>query len=184
MSTVADATHAIRSAQGPTRVAGSFKLGVTYTVAGYFLPATLERFSRAFPDVEVQLIERERGEIESLAEARKIDMAILLVSNLRSQALQSEVLIRSKRRLWLSANHPLLLDKRITLARIAEEPYIMLTIDEAHKTALRYWRRAQLRPKTIFETWCAHHCRERGNPLSISRPKREGSCHDTLFERP
>ena len=65
------------------------------------------------------LEEKERGEIESLAESKKIDMAIVLVSNLRSQALQSEVLIRSKRRLWLSANHPLLLEKRITLARIA-----------------------------------------------------------------
>jgi DNA-binding transcriptional LysR family regulator len=152
LSTVADATHVIRQSQSPARVRGRFTLGVTYTVTGYFLSPVLERFRQSFPDVEVDLIERDREVIEALAAAGKIDMGVILVSNLRSRALHAEVLIRSKRRLWLAANHPLLRESRITLKRIAREPYVMLTIDEADKTAMRYWHRARVRPNVIFET--------------------------------
>lgn len=152
LGAVADATHAIRRSPGPIRVSGRFRLGVTYTVSGYFLPAVLERFRRGFPDVEFELVERERSVIESLAETGKIDMAIILVSNLRSKGLHSEVLIRSRRRVWLPANHHLLRESVVTLARIAKEPYVMLTIDEANKTAMRYWRRARVAPNVAFET--------------------------------
>lgn len=150
MGAVADATHAVRSA--PERPAGRFTLGVSYTVAGYFLPPLLLRFRRAFPEVEVQLIERDRGVIETMLERGELDMGMILVSNLRSKRLASGVLIRSKRRLWLAANHPLLRQTQVTLRDIAEEPYIMLTIDEAAKTALRYWRRAKLKPKVLVST--------------------------------
>jgi DNA-binding transcriptional LysR family regulator len=150
MGAVADATHAVRNA--PERPAGRFTLGVSYTVAGYFLPPLLLRFRRAFPEVEMQLIEQERGVIESMLERGALDMGMILVSNLRSKQLASEVLIRSKRRLWLAANHRLLRQGQVTFSDVAEEPYIMLTVDEAAKTALRYWRRAKLKPKVVFST--------------------------------
>jgi DNA-binding transcriptional LysR family regulator len=35
---------------------------------------------------------------------------------------------------------------------VAEEPYIMLTVDEASNTAQRYWNRTRYRPRTIFRT--------------------------------
>ena len=150
MSAVADATQAVRAA--PTRPAGRFTLGVSYTVAGYFLPQLLARFRRAFPEVEVALIEQERAAIEGLLDAGRLDMGMILTGNLRSKQLDADVLIRSKRRLWLPANHRFLRQKRVTLSDVAEEPYIMLTVDEAAKTARRYWRQAKLAPKVVFET--------------------------------
>ena len=38
------------------------------------------------------------------------------------------------------------------LEDIAKEPYIMLTVDEAGKTAARYWKPTGLRPRTIIRT--------------------------------
>jgi DNA-binding transcriptional LysR family regulator len=149
-SAVADASHAVK--RSLTRVAGSLTVGVTYTVAGYFLPAPLERFRRAFPDIEVRLVERERGAIEKMLVRRELDLGMILVSNLRSDELEHEVLVRSRRRLWLSAHHHLLREKYITLRDLAKEPYVMLTVDEADRTALRWWRHARLKPRIVFET--------------------------------
>lgn len=149
-SAVADASHAVKHAL--SRVSGPLTLGLTYTVAGYFLPAPLERFRRAFPGVEVRLVERERGVIEKMLVRGELDLGMLLVSNLRSKGLEHEVLVRSRRRLWLSSHHHLLHQGHITLVDVAKEPHVMLTVDEADRTAMRYWRHAGLKPRIVFET--------------------------------
>ena len=47
-----------------TTMKGSIRVGVTYTVAGYFLPRHYARFARNYPDVKVELIELPRAAIE------------------------------------------------------------------------------------------------------------------------
>ncbi|MFO1061608.1 MAG: LysR substrate-binding domain-containing protein, partial [Dongiaceae bacterium] len=121
--------------------------------AGYFLPAPLARFRRLFPGIEPRLFELDRAEIERGLVEGGIDLAVMLVSNLRDGAhIDTETLIQSKRRLWLPVGHRLLQLRQVTLADIAPEPFIMLTIDEAEKTALRYWKRSRLRPSIAFRT--------------------------------
>src|SRR5215468_8528325 len=107
VAAVSDATQAPRQAR--SGIAGSFSLAVTFTVAGYFLPAPLARFRRIFPGVEPLLHELNRADIEQGLVDGRIDLALFLVSNLRNAAaIDTEVLIQSKRRLWLPVNHPLL----------------------------------------------------------------------------
>ena len=121
---------------------------MTFTVAGYFLPAPLARFRRLFPGVEPVLHELDRADIEQGLVDGRIDLALFLVSNLRNAAaIDTEVLIQSKRRLWLPVNHALLQPKRVSLGDVAPEPYIMLTIDEADQTAMRYWEGHALPPQ-------------------------------------
>lgn len=82
-----------------------------------------------------------------------LDIAVMLVSNLQNKAgIDSEVLIRSHRRLWLCAAHHLIETDPVSLAEIAQEPYVMLTVDEAKRTALRYWGLTPHRPGIMFET--------------------------------
>jgi DNA-binding transcriptional LysR family regulator len=132
---------------------GRVAIAMTYTVAGYFLPAPLARFRRSFPGIEVELHEMPRSEIEARLVEGSVDLAVILTSNLRNaEEIDTEVLIQSKRRLWLPANHPLNQAGRVTLADIAPEPYIMLLIDEAEQTALGYWTRRGLRPNIVFRT--------------------------------
>ena len=134
-------------------LAGVVRVGVTYTVAGYFLPPLYGRFARAYPDIRVELTELPREAIEAGLREAKLDIAVMLVSNLADRRrLRRETLVSSRRRLWLPIEHPLLAAGAIELGDVAGLPYIMLSVDEAHQTASRYWRPSRLKPNVIFVT--------------------------------
>ena len=134
-------------------VRGRVRLVVSYTVAGYFLPAHLARFSRGFPNVEIKLTEADRSDIEEGLIAGTFDLSVMLTSNIINQEdLSYDTLLRSRRRLWVDAHHRFLEHPTVSLQDVAAEPYIMLTVDEASNTAQRYWNRTPYQPKTIFRT--------------------------------
>lgn len=152
---VVAAVSAARRAQLTENAAleGTVRVGLTYTVAGYFLPRHYARFVRNYPDIQVQLFELPRSAIEIGLKDRTLDIAVMLVSNLQDRdALASETLLRSPRRLWLPVEHPLLLAESVDLHDVAQAPYIMLSVDEAHQTASRYWAPTGFRPKVMFTT--------------------------------
>ncbi|MCI5074551.1 LysR family transcriptional regulator [Oricola sp.] len=134
-------------------VKGTLRLAMTYTVAGYFITPYIERFARAFPSVTLQLTEAPRNAIEDGLVSGTFDLAVMLTSNIMDQeGLAYETLLQSRRRLWLSSQHHLLDQPSVGLSDVAQEPYIMLTVDEASNTTQRYWNRTSYRPKTIFRT--------------------------------
>ena len=148
---VDEAIHAPRNTRNT--LSGRLRVAMTYTVAGYFLPPHLERFVRAFPNIEIQPVEAVRPEIESGLLSGVFDIAVMLTSNIVDQeGLSYETLLRSSRRLWLPTRHALLGREGITLTDVAQEPYIMLTVDEASNTAQRYWNQASSRPNTFLRT--------------------------------
>jgi len=151
LSALTAATSAV--GQHRPRVAGPLSIGVTITVAGYFLAAPLARFRRSFPEVEVTIKELGRSTIEKQLGQGQLDIGIVLVSNLEhSDEFATETLARSRRRLWTATGHPLLSKPRVTLKDVAREPYIQLSIDEAAVTTLTYWSKYKLKPNVIFQT--------------------------------
>ena len=151
MATVDEALR--MSSHANTEISGRIRLAVSYTVAGYFLPVYLTRFARGFPNIEIRLIEADRARIEQGIIDRTFDLSVMLTSNLVNQEdIVYENLIHSRRRLWTGVNHRFLKQPAVTLQDIASEPYIMLTVDEASNTALRYWNRTPYRPNVIFKT--------------------------------
>ncbi len=150
-ATVDEAVRAPRSVR--TTLSGKLRIAMTYTVAGYFLPQHLERFVRHHPGVELVPVEASRSDIESGLSSGQYDIAVLLTSNIADQeGLAYETLIRSPRRLWLSTRHAFLDREAISLADVATQPYIMLTVDEASNSAQRYWNQSGARPKTLMRT--------------------------------
>ncbi|MCT8971326.1 LysR family transcriptional regulator [Microbaculum marinisediminis] len=136
-----------------TKAQGPIRIGVTYTVAGYFMPQHQARFSRSYPAATIELREAPREAIEEELMDGRLDIAVLLTSNLENRmALDHETLIRSRRRLWLPIDHPMAGMPEIRLEHVAQEPYVMLTVDEAQQTAERYWEKTPFRPRTIFRT--------------------------------
>ena len=151
MATVDEALR--MSGRANTNIAGRIRLAVSYTVAGYFLPAYLPRFARGFPNIEIRLIETDRARIEEGIIDGTFDLSLMLTSNLANQEdISYENLIHSRRRLWTGVNHRFLKRPAVTFQDVAGEPYIMLTVDEASNTALRYWNRTPYRPRVIFKT--------------------------------
>ncbi len=155
------ARHIIESVEEAVRiprriredVSGSINLAFSYTVSGYFLPPFLSRFSRALPNVIVNMTETDRENIEEGLITGRFDLAVMLTSNIiNHEELSHETLLRSKRRVWIGAHHSLTKQQGISLQDISQYPYIMLTVDEASNTAQRYWNRTPYKPKTIFRT--------------------------------
>jgi DNA-binding transcriptional LysR family regulator len=146
--------EALRSPQQyQLNVTGEMNVAVTYTVAGYFLPQHVVRFARRYPDVTLNLHEATRDEIEEGIISNRFQLAVMLTSNLVNEDdIEYERLLRSRRRLWLASNHDLLTRQSVSLRDVAEEPYIMLTVDEASNTAHRYWNKTAFTPKVIFAT--------------------------------
>lgn len=151
---VASVAEALRvPTAGIATIQGHLRIGVTYTVAGYFFPQHQARFARSYPGVAIEMREAPRPAIEEDLLAGRLDIAVLLTSNLQNQAqLAHETLIRSRRRLWLPVDHPMVRMAEIKLETVAREPYVMLTVDEASQTAERYWQRTPYRPRIIFRT--------------------------------
>jgi len=134
-------------------IEGTVNLVVSYTVAGYFLAPYLSRFTRSFPNIDVRLKEADREDIEEGMITGTYDLAMILASNLGNQEdILVEVLFRSRRRLWLDSGHRLAREPSVSLQDVSIEPYIMLTVDEASNTALRYWNQTAYRPNVIFRT--------------------------------
>ena len=151
---IASVDEAIRIPTSATAtIEGLVRIGVTYTVAGYFFPQHQTRFARSYPNVTLEMREAPRQAIEDDLIAGRLDLAVLLTSNLTNRrVLEYETLIRSRRRLWLPIDHPMLRMNEIRLEHVAREPYVMLTVDEADQTADKYWHQTPHRPKIIFRT--------------------------------
>lgn len=152
LMSVDDAMRLVDQPQEPTRDRRVVRLGMTYTISGYFVTPLLHRLEVAFPFVDFQLQELPRDQIESELESGKLDLALILTSNLENKALEHATLVSSPRRLWVAANHPLAGRQSVSLRDIEQDEYIALTIDEALITQQRYWRRLGFAPRIKFVT--------------------------------
>lgn len=151
LATVDNAKRSMRQSTGEIR--GQLTIGVSSLVAGYYLADILTRFQRAYPNVSIRVTEDERPYIEHLLVSGEIDVGVLILSHLEDKhALQTEVLTHSPHRLWLPAQHPLLELDEITLADVAKEPLIQLSVDEIDRTAQRIWSQVSLRPQIALRT--------------------------------
>jgi DNA-binding transcriptional LysR family regulator len=133
-------------------LSGRLMVAATYTVIGYFLPFHIERFRRLFPKLELQLAELTRESIEEGLLTNRYDIAVLLTSNIQNPALTTERLLSSTRRLWVPARHELLTRESVGLEEISKEPYIMLTVDEAAQSSLKYWSQTPYQPDVTLRT--------------------------------
>ncbi len=151
LANVSDARRTFFSDREATT--GSLQLGVTSLVAGYVLSDLLARYRRAHPAVEISAIEDDGDYLEHLLVGGKLDIAVMVTSNLRDRmALQSEILEISAYRLWLPIGHPLATAEIINLADVASEPLIMLTVDEIEENTGKLLAALGTRPHVAFRT--------------------------------
>lgn len=151
LADVSDARRTFFSDQATTT--GKLKLGVTSLVAGYVLSDLLARYRRAHPAVEISAIEDNGDYLEHLLVGGKLDLAVMVTSNLRDRmALQSEILEVSAYRLWLPLGHALASAEIIGVGDIATEPLIMLTVDEIEENTGKLLSAIGAKPHVAFRT--------------------------------
>ncbi|GAA7766770.1 LysR family transcriptional regulator [Helicobacter pylori] len=132
---------------------GTVRVAASYTVLGYFLPGLLARFRTNYPDIQLDLHDMDRPDIERAVLASEIELGICLLSNVgKPGRFAHHTLMRSRRQLWASPSHPLLATPKPSLREIAPYPYILLTVDEGEQSTMRYWRSRRLAPSVAFRT--------------------------------
>src|SRR3546814_20063357 len=73
----------------------------------------------------------DRASMEVALAQKSIDLGIGLLSNIdRQERSGHRLLVRSRRRVWASATHPLAVQTTVSLKEIAQPPYILLTVDD------------------------------------------------------
>ncbi|KPQ06542.1 MAG: Transcriptional regulator [Rhodobacteraceae bacterium HLUCCA12] len=133
-------------------VSGTLTVAATYTVIGYFLPYHLGRLRRLHPDLTINLHELNREAIEEGLMANRFDLAVLLTSNITTPELDTETLFRSPRRLWVGNSHRFSQRRKVTMEEIAQEDYILLTVDEAAHSSMKYWSLQKAQPRIKLRT--------------------------------
>lgn len=151
---ISAASRAIEDIQAtPSDIQGQIKVGVTETISAYLMPRVLATVEQRFPRLQVQVIERDRADVEHDLINGKLDLALLLVSNLSQlDELEYRTLLRSTRRLWMHPDHPLQKIPRVSLKDITSFDYVLLDMDEHVHTMGRYWQERQLQPRIRFQS--------------------------------
>lgn len=151
VAAVNEATRLV--SEGPAEPRGEVRVGLSYTVAGYFFGPILGRALRALPQIRIKTFEADRADIERSLVSDELDLAVILTSNLAdTNRIAHELLVRSPRRLWLPDGHMLSRRQSVSFQDIIDFPYIALTVDEALRSQERFWERMGARPNVIFET--------------------------------
>jgi DNA-binding transcriptional LysR family regulator len=151
LAEVSNARRALDESGAPTE--GRLQLGVTPLVASYILADLLARFRRAFPFLEVSVVEDNRDYLEHLLIGGELDIAVMVLpTGPTLLSLEAEVVEASRYRLWLPLGHPLTQEPEVSLRDLAGEPQILLAIDEIDETPKLAWQQLGIRPPIAFRT--------------------------------
>jgi len=132
---------------------GRLSLGVTSLVAGYVLSDILARFRRAYPGVELNVIEDSGEYLQHLLIGGELDVAVLLTSSVKDRlALQVETLLVSPFRLWLPLGHALAQQEAIAREELAGYPLIQLMVDEIEEATRTLMATIATLPRVTFRT--------------------------------
>jgi DNA-binding transcriptional LysR family regulator len=151
LADVATARRVLRETQRD--ISGRLLLGVTPLVAGYVLADILARYRRAFPEVDVETVEDNREYLEHLLVGGELDVALVILGDMPYPlAMNVEAIEQSRFRLWLPVGHVLTDLAIVPVEKLAEEPHVLLMIDEIAEAASAAWRKAQIKPPVAFRT--------------------------------
>ncbi|MFN3847498.1 MAG: LysR substrate-binding domain-containing protein [Paracoccaceae bacterium] len=132
---------------------GRLSLGVTSLVAGYVLSDILARFRRAYPQVDLHVIEDSGDYLQHLLIGGELDVAVLLTSSVKDRlALQVETLLVSPFRLWLPLGHALAQQEAIAREELAGYPLIQLMVDEIEEATRTLMASIAQPPHVTFRT--------------------------------
>jgi DNA-binding transcriptional LysR family regulator len=132
---------------------GTVNIGIAKTLSAYLLPAIILEVEQHFPLMTINFIEANPQVLTESLKRHESDFSLLLTSNIPPDgALNTEIFIRSPRRLWVAQGHPLLNQPVIHLADIENLPFLLLDTDEYPDVITEHWRSQGGSPNIGFTT--------------------------------
>jgi LysR family hydrogen peroxide-inducible transcriptional activator len=133
-------------------VGGSVTIGVIPTVAPYFLPQRLTRFSRKFPQVRLTVVEEITPVLLDQLRASKVDLAILALP-IRGHEFETFPLLAERLFAALPPDHKLAKRRSLSLKDLRAQPFLLLRDGHCFRdTAVAACDRARLHPQIVFES--------------------------------
>jgi LysR family hydrogen peroxide-inducible transcriptional activator len=126
--------------------AGRLVVAAIPTVAPYYLPGVLTRFTAECPKAQIEVVEETTEHVLTLLAAGEADLGILALP-VQADHLQTEKLFTEELLAALPANHPLAGKPRLALRDVAQVPFVLL--NEAHcltNTAMTFCNRGGVAP--------------------------------------
>lgn len=132
-------------------VVGKLRVVASHSILGSYVVPAIARFVKAYPAVDLDLVEMVRPRAEQALRDGRADAGLLWLDNVQGHAgLEALALTRSRRQLWLPAAHPLLERRGIALRDLAGLPYGLFSMDETPRSTLRFMRAAGVEPQVRY----------------------------------
>jgi DNA-binding transcriptional LysR family regulator len=137
----------------PDAMAGELAIGTTNPLTAYYLPGLLDRYRRAFPNVNVRVYEDAGHFIEHLMVNGELDISLVEISMLRRpSSFDTAVLATCPWKVWVSSRHRLTEFTKISISQLKNEQFILLRNDEVELAQASIWRRAGFAPNVSART--------------------------------
>ena len=131
---------------------GRLRIGAIPTIAPYFLPGVLRKFSTEFPNAALIVQENTTDNLLKSCTQGEIDLAILALP-VPAKYLEVEALFEEELFLVLPTDHPLVKKEKIRPSDV--EPYPFVLLDEVHcltSSIVSYCRQRSFQPVAIERT--------------------------------
>jgi LysR family transcriptional regulator, hydrogen peroxide-inducible genes activator len=133
-------------------VGGAVTIGVIPTVAPYYLPQRLTRFSRKYPQVRLTVVEEITPLLLEQVRASKVDLAILALP-IRGHEFETFPLLTERLFAALPPGHKFAKRRMLPLKDLRTQPFLLLRDGHCFRdTAVAACDRARLNPQIIFES--------------------------------
>jgi len=155
-------------------VRGELHLGCFTTVAPLYLPAIISGFEDSFPEARVKLHEGEQDDLIAGLLAGRLEFALLYRWEMPPKIV-STPLRTFQPHVLLPERHSLTKRRRIALASLAHEPFILLDVSPSRSYFLAIFRAAGIQPNVVFASPSIEMVRglvgrNRGYSLLVTRP--------------
>jgi LysR family transcriptional regulator, hydrogen peroxide-inducible genes activator len=131
---------------------GRVRIGAIPTIAPYFVPEVLRRFSKEFPKATLVVQENTTDALLKSCKQGEMDLAILALP-VPARYLEVEELFEEELLLVLPPGHPLVEKEKIGLKDV--EPYPFVLLDEAHclsDNIVTFCRQRSFQPVAVERT--------------------------------
>ncbi|WP_343230244.1 LysR family transcriptional regulator [uncultured Akkermansia sp.] len=129
---------------------GIIRIGTFSSVATHWLPNIIKAFQKDYPGIDYELLLGDYTEIEKWISEGRVDCGFLRLPT--KPEFETILLTRDKLLAILPENHPLADCKKVPIAALCDEPFMLL--EKGAKAEIsEVFERNNLTPKVHFTTW-------------------------------
>lgn len=136
---------------GSGSVHGTLRLGYVTPLSAAFLPDLMQTFTSQYPGVDIELVEGDDDELHAMSLNGLVDVTLTYEPPTHPD-LESMHLVSRRPYVLVAKSHPFADRERISMAELADEPLILITVGARDEQILSWFASFGLTPNVRWET--------------------------------